>query len=208
MEYSQIPYPHNLLLAAKGGSSAELPTKITNDILTGIQYALSTLPDADQALLHLRYQQEKSPDICCVQLSLPSQQFSELERKALQKLRQPSRWGYIRHGFAGYWKKKCADAYSKGYTAGYHQGIADASSGENADYADSLLNSPIEALNLSTRAHKCLLYLKCRHIGDLINLSEHQIKHARGMGQATAAEIATSLHSHGVPQTAWDLFLP
>lgn len=44
----QESYPNNLLVAAKGRSDCALPAALIRDVLDGIHYALSSLPEMEQ----------------------------------------------------------------------------------------------------------------------------------------------------------------
>lgn len=122
---SQQIYPYNLLMAVKGRSNLTLPGTLTKDVLAGIQYALSTLDETEQTLLHLRYCQWLSPVDAGAQLALSAEQADRLEKKTLSKLRHPAKWSYILYGVAGYMKKKKSHKYNRGYTQGYKAGYED-----------------------------------------------------------------------------------
>lgn len=46
-----IEYPKNLLCAVRGSLEADEPTELTEDVLAGIQYALSTLKDRERFVM-------------------------------------------------------------------------------------------------------------------------------------------------------------
>ena len=43
LDLMKMEYPRNLLYAVRGGMEDDEPTELTEDIIAGIQYALSTL---------------------------------------------------------------------------------------------------------------------------------------------------------------------
>ena len=93
-------YPFNLLLAAKGDATLDLPLKLTADILAGVQYSLSTLSEQEQTVLHRRYIACDSISDIASRFSVTEECIRRIERKALFKLREPSRWNYILLGVA------------------------------------------------------------------------------------------------------------
>lgn len=205
-------YPLELLKALVAGTSLDPPPKITNDILAGMQYALFTLPADQQKLLHLRYIRRLTVLEAAAQLSLPEEEVRCLEKKALASLRFPVKWSYIRHGIAGYMRKRIAQehrlAYRNGYCDGYRTGAADVQSGiALPDSPDAVPDLPIETLDLSPRAVNCLKCAQISRIHQLISLSERQILCIRHMGTILANEIATALQAQGILHTAWDKFV-
>ena len=111
---NEIPgeYPFNLLLAAKGDTTLDLPLKLTADILAGVQYSLSTLSEQEQTILHRRYIACDSISDIASQFSVTEECIRQIERKALFKLREPSRWNYILFGVAGYCKDRATTEYN------------------------------------------------------------------------------------------------
>ena len=207
---AQQIYPYNLLMAVKGRSRLTLPGTLTKDVLAGIQYALSTLDETEQMLLHLRYCQWLSPIDASAQLALSAEQADSLEKNALSKLRQPSKWGYILYGVAGYMKKKKRHEYNRGYTlgykAGYETGATDTKNGATQCPPDDILNRPIECLNLSSRVLEAL-HRSYTRIGELAVLDNYDILKIRGLGKTSANEVARALNANGIRRTQWDAFL-
>jgi len=205
-------YPLNLLLAVKGSTTVDLPQKITSDIRAGIQYSLSTLSEQEQTILRRRFiAQDPRSDIACC-FSLTEERIRQIERKALCKLRDPSRWNYILFGVAGYCKNRAVaeynKGYSKGYADGYRHGKTDAENNVAFSYGpEDLLAQPIQYLNLSTRSQQCMFALHCETIGDLVRLTEEQIMRTRNLGKKSADEIARKLKAAGARGSAWDQFL-
>lgn len=46
-KWMKAPYPKNLLYAVRGSQKIEMPTELTQDVLSGVQYALSTLSERE-----------------------------------------------------------------------------------------------------------------------------------------------------------------
>lgn len=208
----QLPYPYNLLTDVKGSTDLELPGKWTTDVQAGFDYVLSTLPDAEWELLRVHYAEGNSfPETAAI-LSLSPEQTRELKRKALQKLRIPSRWNYIRYGISGYLKRESEMQYRKGYHAGYSEGCKNAvegcHSGDTPSYQpEEVMDLPITCLNLSSRAYNCLYRTGYRRIRDIASLNKEQIFAMRNLGRKSADEIAKVLLAHGITQTDWNEYL-
>ena len=144
--------------------------------------------------------------------SRSQERIRQHEHKALRKLRQPSRWNYIKLGVAGYWQYRKKSYYDLGYKAGYNDGYEngrkDERNGRQEAYkANPLLNLTIETLGLSTRAFQCLRRMNCDRIGDVTEKEADDIWRTRNMGKITANEIAEALRKHNIIGTAWDQFL-
>ena len=72
---------------------------------------------------------------------------------------------------------------------------------------NEVLNLPIEQLELSTRAHNCMVAAHCKRIGDVARLTDEQIATMKRLGKISANEIAQALQAQGIKHTAWDSYL-
>lgn len=97
-------YPLNLLLTLKATTVLEisLPTEITEDILDGVAYGISTLNTREQTLIHLRYVERFTYANIAKHFGISQQRVIQLEFGALKKLRNPSVRGYLRYGLNAY----------------------------------------------------------------------------------------------------------
>lgn len=209
---SQPTYPYNLLFAVKAASSAEVPTKLSADILAGLEYALSSLPDREQKLIQLHYAEGRSAIESAALLSVSLEQVNQLKTSIIKKLRQPGRWNYIQYGIAGNLRQEAQRQYNRGYHAGYVEGHKDGSraalsGGPIADPEADVLSQPVEFLNLSTHARHCLQLANYRTIQDVVSIDTDRILSIRNMGKKTAAEIAKALQNLGILHTAWYQYL-
>ena len=87
--------------------------------------------------------------------------------------------------------------YQQGFQAGYQTALAHCRQNAAAPPQDKL-TIPLESLGLSSRALNCLRNSGCQCLGDVRNLSEHQIATMRNLGVKTAAEIAEVLAEYGL----------
>ena len=100
------------------------------------------------------------------------------------------------------------DSYLAGYLTGYRDGVRHAFEGKVSPSIDAdLLDLPIDAMNLSTRALNCLIGAHCNCIRDVVSLSDLRISTMRNLGIKTASEIAKWLHSQGLCYSAWSRHL-
>ncbi len=209
---SLVDYPCNILISAFFGTKLELPKTITKDILAGIYYAFSTLEDEERQILRLRYAEKMSAAEAAAYLSFQEEKVRQIESKAFAKLRLLTRWNYIRHGVAGYMRKRIAEEHRKGYQSGfcdgYQKGATDAHSGFlEVNNAEDILNWPIEKMGLSAAAFNCLHQANLQRLGDVVNLSSSQIFAMKNLGSKRANEIAAAIQKCGIYHTAWDKYL-
>lgn len=205
-------FPFNLLLAIKGRSKVILPTSLTQDIYSGIEYALSTLDEKENALLHQRYYSGKSQRETAICLNLSTEEIELLEAKALKKLRHPSIWNFIQHGVVGYIKIRVTAEYNRGYTLGYSAGYKNCTVDYQTDLInchspDNIPNLPIENMHLTQRTYHCLQNAGCYYIRDIAILPEEKIARIRGLGAISANEVARTLQKYGITCTAWNNYL-
>ena len=119
-ELLKMDFPKNLLYAVRGGWEDEDPTELSQDVLSGIQYALSTLSDREQYILYERYREKRT-------LSSISEDLGVISERNLRYRRNMM---FMTKGVSGYIKElnklEYERGYQKGYDAGYKQGIEDA----------------------------------------------------------------------------------
>ena len=98
--------------------------------------------------------------------------------------------------------------YRYGYLDGYRDGVLDAQRGESRELKENeLLSLPIGVMEISTRAHNCLVRLHCKQISDLLELNDETLQRTRNLGSKTAAEIAAWLDQNGFPHSVWSRYL-
>ena len=207
-------YPMNLLLSIQEVSvyDFDIPVEISNDIRAGIQYAISTLEQREQEIIHLRYVERRTLSEISVHFSISPERVRQIEAVALRNLRMPSRWNYIQNGVEGYLKLCVVDEYKKGYSDGYDAGYLDKSKNlENKNVCTTLDNKlkeyPIDILNLSVRSYNCLYIYGCRTVGDCAKLTREQIMRIKRIGRKSLIEIANALCLIGIRNTAWEKYL-
>lgn len=204
----QTNYPQNLLDAI-AGKYLYRPKIITDDILAGLNYALSTLSLLEQDFIKLRFQHEKSTDDICTELCLHPDVIEELEKRSIKKLRHPWVHKYILYGIVGYTLHKSIAEFYKGYQHGYD----DAKDGkENISYMCkkpglNLETPSVEVLAISRRTLNCLTKAGITTIGDCLMLRIEDIRAIKGLGAIGADEVARALVNAHIFSYNWEMFL-
>ena len=176
----------------------------TKDTIAGVIYAVSVLDADEQTVLLLLCQNQFTYDEIAKRTGISLESIKALEKEAIRKLCQPSRWNYIQNGVTGYLRLRLAQerdaAYRRGFATGYERGQA-----EEAKPVENL-DMPIEMLELSYHSLSCLKRAGFNTVGELVVLQAEQIWRIRGMGKKTIAEITNALWKIGVRCPRWDIF--
>lgn len=185
---------------------------MTQDVLAGLHYALSTLEEREAAILTGYFRDGCSPEELAAAFAITADEIHQAQVKALRKLRQPCRWNYICLGIAGYCKSRAVAEYNKGYSKGYMVGLQHGKADPERAVplpcgSEEVLAQPVQFLNLSARSQQCLADLRCETLGDMVHLTESQIMRTRNLGKISADEIARKLNAAGVKGSVWDQFL-
>ena len=200
-------YPQNLINAIS--TITYKPKMITDDIIAGVNYAVSTLSLLEQDFLKLKFQYEKNLDDICNELCLPPDVIVELENRAIKKLRHPWVYKYILYGIVGYTLRKSIREFFNGYRLGYDDAKNDR---ESAYYSNentylSLETPRIETLGLNKGTINCLTRAGIQTIGDCLMLRMEDIREIRGLGPIRADEVARSLVNAHIFSYNWEQFL-
>lgn len=207
----KMEYPKNLLYAVRGGFEDDEPTELTPDVLSGIQYAISTLKEREQYVLLQRYREHRVLRSIGEDLGVISERVRQIEVKALRNLRTRRNMMFMTKGVSGYIKEVCKVEYERGYQKGfddgYKQGVEDAPHGvSKIGVSVTVASLPIEALDLSTRAFNALKAAGFNDIGDITTLTRREMIHIKNLGPKQRHEVAAGLHHYGITDTDWDLF--
>lgn len=213
VEPIKMEYPKSLLYAVRGALEEDNPTVVTSDVLSGIQYAVSTLSEREQFIILGRYREHRTLRSIGEDLGVIGERVRQVEVKALRKLRSRRNMGFMVKGVAGYIKELCEKEYERGhqvgYSEGYQQGIEDAPQGiTKAGVSVTISSLPVEALELSTRTYNALKRAGYETIGEIIPLTHREMIHVKNLGPQQRQEVAVGLHKYGITQTEWDLFYP
>ena len=95
------PYPLNMLLTLLDTTVLEVP-ELTDDVLAGIDYALSMLSDRERVVLHQRYEERKTYSAIGEVFHVTASTVQKNEYSAFRKLRHRQIMGYILYGKDGF----------------------------------------------------------------------------------------------------------
>ena len=95
------PYPLNMLLTLLDATVLEIP-ELTDDVLAGLEYALSILTDREREVLHQRYEERKTYSAIGVTFHVTASTVQKNEYSAFRKLRHRQVMGYILYGKDGF----------------------------------------------------------------------------------------------------------
>ena len=113
-----LDYPRNLLLAITKGTKFDVPMVLSLDIIRGIEYALSTLSESEQLILQYRYAYELKQTDIAASFNVSTKHISKIKIRALKKLSDKDRFGYIMYGIKGYMQRRVVEGFYKGLVAG------------------------------------------------------------------------------------------
>ena len=205
----QKEYPQNLLIRLQEYEKFEVP-EITDDIISGVEYAISTLqPNKASVILGL-YCDGYTYEQLSEKISMPTWRIKKVENNALFELSLYERLMYMLYGIRGCTCRNSDYSQSNAYEYGYEQGIVDGikrARSKNPIEDMYFLSLSLNVLGLNTRCRNALWRFQCRTIGDVIELDLDTIKNIRNLGKNSAKLIAQTLDECGVKDTAWSNFL-
>lgn len=206
LDLMKMEYPRNLLYAVRGGMEDDEPTELTEDIIAGIQYALSTLKERERFVIIERYREKRTHRSIGEDIGVKPERVRQIINKAERNLRHPRNMTFMTKGVIGYIKKVNAieyeRGYKKGYDEGYEQGMKDAPNGVvRAGMSVTLASLPIEVLDLSIRAFNALKRAGYNSIGDIVPLTHREMIHIKNLGPKQRGEVAAGLHHYGLTHT-------
>ena len=193
IEQLRDEYPINLLktIAAEQTRFEFNADEITEDKLDGLAHIIASLPEREQQILQLRYQERKTLREIGEIVGVTLERIRSQEHKALHHLSTPPRLGYIKYGKVAYEKL-----------------IAERKAEKEKEYNERGFNIPLEELDLSVRAFNNLKKIGCNTVADVVEITEEKILSVKSLGVKTRPEIAIKLVSLGAFNTAWSYYLP
>ena len=188
------PYPRNLFLtlAADKWFNAQIPVEnITEDMVAGLEYALSTLPPRDQKVVEMRYAQKMTYTAIAIEFDVTSERIRTLERRSIAKLHHPPLIGYIKYGKQGY-VERCKRIEAE----------------KEKRYDEDKYLRRISELNISVRPINRLIAKGYETVKDIVELTEDEIVSIKDLGKKSIVEVAVELESLGITNTNWSRFIP
>ena len=95
------PYPLNMLLTLLDETTLEVP-ELTDDVIAGLEYALSMLTDREREVLYQRYEERKTYSTIGTIFQVTASTVQKNEYSAFRKLRHRQVMGYILYGKDGF----------------------------------------------------------------------------------------------------------
>ena len=105
LDLMKMEYPRNLLYAVRGGMEDDEPTELTEDIIAGIQYALSTLKERERFVIIERYREKRTHRSIGEDIGVKPERVRQIINKAERNLRHPRNMTFMTKGVIGYIKK-------------------------------------------------------------------------------------------------------
>ena len=188
------PYPRNLFLtlAADKWFNVQIPEdNITEDMVAGLEYALSTLPPRDQKVVEMRYAQKMTYTAIAIEFDVTSERIRTLEHRSIAKLHHPPLIGYIKYGKQGY-VERCKRIEAE----------------KEKRYDEDKYLRRISELNISVRPINRLIAKGYETVKDIVELTEDEIVSIKDLGKKSIVEVAVELESLGITDTNWSRFIP
>lgn len=187
------PYPRNifLTLAEDKWYDIHIDTEnITDDMIAGLEYAISTLPPRDQRVIRLRYGEKMTRTAIGKEFDVTGERIRTVEGRAMIKLRRPPLLGYIKYGKVGY-EKRCAEIEAE----------------RKKNYDEAKYQTEISTWDIPVRAQNRLIAKGYRIIKDIVALTEDEIIGIQYLGRKSIIDIARALEELEITDTNWSNFL-
>ena len=188
------PYPRNLFLtlAADKWFNVQIPVdNITEDMVAGLEYALSTLPPRDQKVVEMRYAQKMTYTAIAKEFDVTSERIRTLEHRSIAKLHHPPLIGYIKYGKQAF-EERCRRIEAE----------------KEKHYDEDKYLRRISDLNISVRPINRLIAKGYETVKDIVELTEDDIVSIKDLGKKSIVEVAVELESLGITDTNWSRFIP
>lgn len=192
-------YPLNLAKAIF--DSEEEARKV---YIQGIYNALATLTEREQGVLICRFQRKLTLEQTGKEYGITRERIRQIEAKALRKLRHPTRANMLKSvpytelqaERAEYYKLQNEYEWLK---KAFESLIAQkAEPGVIMPEHATLLEQPIETLDLSVRSYNCLRRANKNTLGDIAEMYEHELMAVRNLGRKSFCEVIEKLKEYGV----------
>lgn len=187
-------YPLNLMLMLNDSTILDntIPVdNITDDMIAGLEYALSTLPPRDQTIIQMRYAEHKPFSQIAKEFDVTTERIRTVEHRAITRLRRPNLLCHIVYGLRGNEIR-----------------LQELKEERKKECADKTEQIRIFDMDIGIRAQNRLIASGYTTIEDIISLTEDQIDNIRQLGKQSRVEIARYLKLKGLAETVWSNYLP
>lgn len=194
-------YPINLAKAIF--DSEEEARKV---YIQGIYNALATLTEREQGVLICRFQRKLTLEQTGKEYGITRERIRQIEAKALRKLRHPTRANMLKSVPYTELQAERAEYYK---LQNEYEWLKKAFKSLTAQKAEpgvimtmvehaTLLEQPIETLDLSVRSYNCLRRANKNTIGDIVEMYEHELVKVRNLGRKSYEEVTAKLKEYGL----------
>ena len=214
---SNKKYPQNLLAAIDNNSTDDLDYWVSVDKKMGVSAALSRLKEREENILLLRYKYGFTLEKIGCFYGLSKERVRQIINETLNKLSESKRCKVLlERGLIGYIENEVEERLARkekslileGYMRGYDEGYNAGKNNDTNQLKKNVLDEPIESLDLSVRTYMRLKRAGVNQIGALLLYdSIDEIIKIRGLGSASAKEIASKLVQLEICNEAWKEFL-
>lgn len=205
-------YPFNFIRKLYGDDKDD-NTHAHTVYLKGLFEQLRTLTEQEQNVISWRYEQNLTLQQCGKKLGVTLERARQIEQKAFRKLRHAHRKnqyeGIPKHTLSALKQQrdtlKNENVLLKTLLEHIIQG--DISPERivpiyQTDPQTEKLKTPLEKLGLSTRSYNALFRSNIRTLGDIIALSEKELRNIRNLGEQSIKEIKTIAYQYGLTLNA------
>ncbi len=185
------PYPMNLLLTINENVVTGRPLdteNITQDIIDGLFYAVSMLPQREQEMLRLRFEERKTYAEIGNVYGVNGTRARYLINHAMRLVRTPALFNYLKLGKQGYEAQRIKYVY------------------EDKEYSPEILQTHISDMGLSVKSINLLISVGCLVVEDVISFKKSQIENIYQIGIGTIHEVAFKLECMGITDSNWSKF--
>jgi hypothetical protein len=194
-------YPLNLAKSIFG--SEEEARKV---YIQGIYNALATLTEREQGVLMHRFQRKLTLEQCGKEYGTTRERIRQIEAKALRKLRHPSRANMLKAVPLTELQAERAEYYK---LQNEYEWLKKAFESLTAQKAEpgvtmpmvehaTLLEQPIETLDLSVRSFNCLKRRGVNTLRDIVGMTEYELAQVRNLGRKSYEEVIEKLKEYGL----------
>lgn len=177
---------------------------LPSDFDGSLAYALGTLDQRTREMIYDRYRDRMILDDIASKHHVTRERVRQILAKGMRLLRHPYRLRFIQYGVAAvliYEKGEAANrARMRAGADAIRQYKIEQAINEKAAQKEgkaALYDTFIGELDLSVRAHNCLLRAGCESIGDILALDAAKLMQIRCLGVKTHNEIVDKLESMG-----------
>jgi RNA polymerase sigma factor (sigma-70 family) len=177
----------------KPESVMELSEHLNDDQLEGVRFAISTLLEREQTVIHLRFEEQRRFREVGEALDISASRAQQICAKALRKLRHPSRFRFIQYGYQGVLSEKSKS-----------NGRDDPIRRVDYEHSRDLNDISVFACDLTERVASCLSRAGIQTLGELVGDLEKSPKilnKVHNLGTICLIEVIEKLEEYGVDCT-------